>query len=187
MKRASPLLLAGFAFALLGGCSLTIDEEGLVGPDLHCSEAEKQCTIEQEAACVGLNNPDFGCSSVTCAPCYLNKATATCSPSSGECIIAACIGNWDNCDRTDSNGCEVDTNTDPNHCGECDEVCPERAHAEIRCGSARCYIRVCEDGFGDCNEDISDGCEMALLTSEEHCGDCNTPCAGECVDGTCES
>jgi len=187
MRHLVLALLGCLSASLFGACSLTIDEEALVGPNLNCSEVEKQCTVAGQAECVELNNPDFGCSGEGCAPCYLNKATATCGPPDGDCIIAACIGSWENCDRLDTNGCEVDLNTDPEHCGGCDDACPARAHAEIRCGSARCYIRVCDPGHGDCNEQITDGCETNLLTSEAHCGDCETPCAGQCVDGVCES
>ncbi len=184
-NHAPTLVLLGLGCASLGSCSLTIDETGLSGADLHCSETRKQCDLDGQAECVPLSSPDFGCSSVACAPCYLNKATATCSPATGECIIATCIGSWENCDGNEANGCETDTNTDADHCSDCDDPCPERAHADIRCGSARCYIRVCEDGFGDCNEELADGCETHLLTSEAHCGECGAPCPGRCSEGTC--
>lgn len=171
--RTAPLVLLSCLLAaslvLSPACSLTIDEEALQGPNLHCSEAEKQCDVDGQAECVPLENPDFGCSSVNCAPCYLHKATATCSPRSGECIVAACIGSWDDCDQLEANGCEVDLNSDPNNCGGCEEACPDRPHAEIRCGSARCYIRVCESGFLDCNEDVVDGCETELAVDSNGC------------------
>jgi hypothetical protein len=100
MKR----LLVAASCLLIGassGCSLTIDREGLAGPDLHCSEVEKECEVDEALACVAISSPDYGCSSETCAPCYLHKATATCAPQGGACIVAACVGAWENCDRTD--------------------------------------------------------------------------------------
>lgn len=183
--KGSLLVSLTAAFTAFGGCTLTIDRTALTGPDLQCSEAEKQCDVDGEPECVASDNPDFGCASPNCAPCYLNKATATCSPGTQACIVAACIGTWENCDRTDANGCEIDINTDPEHCGGCDAPCPAREHAEIRCGSARCYIRVCEEGFGDCNEELADGCETDLRGSPLHCGACGEPCAGSCQEGTC--
>lgn len=166
MKMHVATLTLGLA-VLAGGCSLTIDRDALAGP--NCTDAEKQCEVDGEMTCVQLKSPDFGCAQATCAPCYLNEATATCGPSAGECIVAACIGSWENCDRNDANGCEVDLNTDPEHCGGCGQDCPARPQAEMRCGSARCYIRVCEEGFLDCNDDPSDGCETNLAL---HPGGC---------------
>lgn len=169
MKRLLVAAAGCLLWGASGGCSLTIDREGLAGPDLHCSEVEKECEVDEALACVAVSNPDYGCSSETCAPCYLHKATATCAPHGGACIVAACVGSWENCDRTDDNGCEVDLSTDPDHCGGCGKECEDVPHAEVRCGSAQCYIRVCEDGFLDCNDSVADGCETDLSEEPEGC------------------
>lgn len=169
-------------------CTLTIDEEALSGGgegSLACGSNQKSCEIAGQTECVALNDPDYGCARVNCIPCNLNRAQPTCSPASGQCVIAACIGTWANCDRADSNGCEVDLNNDPDNCGGCGDACPDRPNAEVACGSARCYIRVCDDGFQDCNNDFADGCETDVTTSTDHCGDCDSPCAGTCEDGVC--
>lgn len=163
-------------------CTLTIDEEALSG---SCDSSQKACELAERLECVDLSDPDYGCARPSCIPCNLHKAQATCSPASGQCVIAACIGSWANCDRTDANGCEVNLNNDPSHCGRCGTACPSKPNAEVACGSARCYIRVCDDGFKDCNHNFDDGCETDVRVNVAHCGACDSPCAGTCEDGVC--
>lgn len=165
-RRLCPLLCV---LLWAGGCSLTIDREALAGPELNCSKVEKACEVGGVLECVSVTSPSYGCSDDTCAPCYLPKATTTCAPARGACIVAACVGSWENCDRIDDNGCEVDLNTDPEHCGACGRSCPPVAHAEVRCGSAQCYIRVCDDGFANCNGQVADGCETDLGEHPDGC------------------
>ncbi|MGB1275442.1 MAG: hypothetical protein ACPG77_06800 [Nannocystaceae bacterium] len=46
---------------------------------------------------------------------------------------------------------------------------------------------ACEDpGLGDCNANEDDGCETDLDHSQEHCGACDNPCDGMCVEGDCK-
>ncbi len=45
---------------------------------------------------------------------------------------------------------------------------------------------LCEPDRGDCNDDVSDGCEADLLSDLMHCGGCNSPCGWSCVEGVCE-
>jgi hypothetical protein len=66
----------------------------------------------------------------------------------------------------------ADTATDPNNCGGCDNVCSKldrKNVAEFGCANAKCTIRTCQPGYGDCSKqgttDInSDGCETDLRT-----------------------
>ena len=45
---------------------------------------------------------------------------------------------------------------------------------------------ACHPGFGDCNQQFPDGCEVDLVASEVHCGICFYDCGGgECVSGKC--
>ncbi len=188
MSRLTPKLLALLTAGALGACSLTIDETRLGGGSkIRCSDKEKACNVEGETRCVGLDDPSFGCSRRSCIPCSLPKATAICSPASGECVVGACHGTWDDCDGINSNGCEVNTADDVENCGRCGDRCPPVAHAEAACGSTSCYVRLCDDGYKNCNDDFEDGCEIDIRTDREHCGDCESACDGDCVDGVCQA
>jgi len=48
----------------------------------------------------------------------------------------------------------------------------------------------CSPGYGDCNANMVDGCEVFLLNNPQHCGACNVVCAlpnatAACVNGVC--
>jgi len=63
----------------------------------------------------------------------------------------------------------------------CAAPCPPMKNAMPACAGETCVFRACAAGFGCA------GCSENILTSEEHCGDCNSPCAlGEiCQNGVC--
>lgn len=64
------------------------------------------------------------------------------------------------CNRTLDDGCEVNTQTDPNHCGSCTTVCggnPPR-HVLPACRAGVCS-GVCASGWWDCDGDRANGCE----------------------------
>ncbi|MGC4079426.1 MAG: hypothetical protein QM702_20780 [Rubrivivax sp.] len=90
----------------------------------------------------------------------------------------------------------VNLDTDPNNCGRCRYRCPGQVIArpgKPSTGSPTCEHGdckyVCYPGYADCNDDIYDGCEVDLRSSQKHCGSCGTSCnvgAGQpCVDGVC--
>lgn len=94
-----------------------------------------------------------------------------------------CLYGYTQCDEI----C-IDTDTDENHCGDCDTVCaPDNASGE--CTDGTCGIGACTTGYGDCNEDALDGCET-VLDSAPNCGACGETCerpnaVGACVSGEC--
>lgn len=175
------------------GCSFTIDEHALSGgagsSALSCSPGEKQCSVGGEPICAERNDPEYGCARATCTPCIFAHAQASCSQVSGECFIGACIGSYADCDMREINGCETDLNRDVDNCRQCGSACREVPHANVACGSARCYILTCDPlgERGDCNARYEDGCEIDLESDALHCGQCGNPCAtGEsCVSGAC--
>lgn len=71
--------------------------------------------------------------------------------------------------------------------GACDAIIgiPDRKlGVHLSCDESKC---VCTDGYADCDGDPSDGCEVLLATSVEHCGACGHACNnGTCDDGACE-
>ena len=86
-------------------------------------------------------------------------------------------------------GC-VDTATDPANCGACGNACPAGTNQAATCTDGVCGV-MCAAGFGDCNDDPSDGCETDVNTDPTHCGACGAGCVApanapaQCVAGAC--
>jgi hypothetical protein len=64
-----------------------------------------------------------------------------------------------------------------NSCGSCG--------TNSICDNNKC---ICNDGFGDCNNNKGDGCEESLSNNNSHCGECNNLCGNnmECKNSQCE-
>ncbi len=103
------------------------------------------------------------------------------------CEAGSCVG----CpvgEEVCGNAC-VNIQTDPAHCGGCGQACDLTNVDQHGCVAGTCTVVTCDGGFGDCDGDASNGCEVDLLTSDVHCGVCNQACdtgAGEdCCGGSC--
>lgn len=72
----------------------------------------------------------------------------------------------------------VDTSADPDHCGACESPCVPTAGSIPFCASSRCVNAVCRPGFGNCDGIRTNGCEIDVDRSTEHCGRCDHPCEG---------
>ncbi len=120
--------------------------------------------------------------------CMVASGTAACV--AGACGVSACADGFANCDGDASNGCEVDTRTTLTHCGACGTVCPTPTNAAATCATGACGLR-CNDGFGDCDSDATNGCEVTLGSSTAHCGRCGAACPARanatttCGGGAC--
>jgi alpha-tubulin suppressor-like RCC1 family protein len=77
--------------------------------------------------------------------------------------------------------CE-DTQSDPNNCGACGDVCTF-AHASGECAAGEC-ANTCEAGWKDCDDEHLNGCE-ANLTSKRSCSDCGLTCGFACNAESC--
>lgn len=55
------------------------------------------------------------------------------------------------------------------------------------CIGGRCYLAACDADRGDCDRDLSNGCETDLSSTVDHCGACGRRCGGfdACVTGVC--
>lgn len=111
--------------------------------------------------------------------------TLSCSPSSASQVnetttaptsTDACIGASTRCGAT----C-VDINTDPDHCGRCDRVCPETPGGVASCVAGDCVFE-CLSGFEICGAEC-----VNINVDADHCGDCDIACEpGQvCASGTC--
>jgi hypothetical protein len=98
--------------------------------------------------------------------CVLSHATPDCA--AGQCVIASCSGGFADCDGADANGCEIDTDTNPDHCGACGVDC-----ASGSCSGGNCQS-VCGDGVIGGAEECDDG-------DTEPLDGCNPSCKYEMV------
>ncbi len=83
----------------------------------------------------------------------------------------------------------VDLTNDLNHCGQCDNACDFAHGAGILCVAGSCEMSGCQDGYGDCNADLADGCETPLGTTE-NCAACDDLCSfaqaqAACAEASC--
>jgi hypothetical protein len=95
-----------------------------------------------------------------------------------------CFGGNDGCYFADNGG-----NSGCGNASFCDsETCNgSYAHGTAACGTEtnECQLS-CSPGYANCNDQIADGCETNTSTDPQHCGDCFSPCAGDCVRGACQ-
>lgn len=132
--------------------------------------------------------------------CNLPHAISACEPTpSGtpiaRCIVKDCVAGWSDCDGNPANGCESSDKTDPTTCGGCGKKC-NSTNGVAGCVNGTCNL-LCNPGFGNCDNDIDNGCEVNLQTHVSNCGACGNACpaangtpictAGQCATGTCSS
>jgi hypothetical protein len=109
----------------------------------------------------------------------------------GRCVYACAPGLAD-CDGDAANGCEVALATTLAHCGACGRRC-DPPNATPRCEAGACAVASCGSGFGDCDGNATNGCEVALDGAAAHCGACGNACPARanafpgCVSGRCLS
>lgn len=160
-----------------------------------CDDADPNLYPGSTLPCRACNNQ--------CMPVNLNAGNASCGI--GACRVTApnCINGQPNpctpnpaspevCDGID-NDCDAlidelwDFLHDVNNCGHCGTVCPPRLHATPVCNNGTCGF-TCNSGYGNCNQNSTDGCETNLLTDEYNCGTCSHVCNPLfflCLNGQC--
>jgi len=77
------------------------------------------------------------------------------------------------------------TSTTAGNC--CGVACPAVANAMPGCIVGACGIGSCLPGFGDCDGNPANGCEVELATDAAHCGACRAACSSDrtCVGSSC--
>jgi len=174
------LALGGLlSLSVFATCSFVVDTDQLGNG--QCPSGSKLC----DNACVSLTLTKYSCAQNGCVPCPVAHATAICVM--GKCAVGACTGTYKDCNNDAVDGCEIDTDHDPMHCGSCDASPCVVPNATPDCSAGRCVVRSCNNGFGDCDMDATNGCETNVTSSSTHCGRCNTPCAAgtTCQTGVC--
>ena len=150
---------------------------------LKCNGGYYDCDGDTENGCETslLTNENCGACGKACGPgqtCRENPTT-----NQPECI---CEPGETLCGSTCAN-----LLTDPRHCGACGVSCavlgPNKNNVGT-CNYGSCVVE-CKQGFGDCNGDPSDGCEVNLSSDQRNCGGCGRTCdalAGQpCIGGQC--
>jgi Cys-rich repeat protein len=118
-------------------------------------------------------------------------ATAACDATARACLTR-CNGGFEDCNLNPLDGCEAAPATDVRHCGGCGREC-RLANATSQCAGGRCAIAACAPGWGDCDGNATNGCEVNLESSTFHCGMCGRACpvrsgaTPSCAAGACRS
>lgn len=188
MNRRTPMLRVAIAVGLLAwmfSCTFTVDLEPLT--DEQCPPDQKACGEK----CVSKRSPSTGCALPGCAPCSIPNASATCGPN-GQCLIAACVEPYRNCDTELENGCEVNIQFSVVYCGSvsCDEQANQGCNppnAQRGCSGGKCAIGSCNEGYLDCDGQVANGCEVNASSDRLHCGSCIAVCANgqKCANRKC--
>ncbi len=171
----------------------------------HCGSCGDACTAGQvcnggtcEGECsAGLTQCGSDCVDVQTDPMHCGDCDTACPADSGAAGVCAagtcrvaCEPSVRDCNgdlgASDGDGCETPVETDPENCGACRRTC-EYDNSVSACVASDCVITMCDDGFGDCDGVVSNGCESEVGSDPFNCGACGTVCAaGEgCFSGTC--
>jgi hypothetical protein len=132
-------------------------------------------------------NPTNGCETSTgtdpanCGSCghVCNLANATAGCSGGGCTVSSCNAGFQNCDNQPSNGCEINTNTDPANCGGCFHQCFV-PNGTPGCGGGNCTVASCNGGYANCDGNVANGCEVQTTNDNNNCGSCGHACVPAC-------
>lgn len=119
--------------------------------------------------------------------CILPNAASICVGAG--CSVGLCSTGYADCDGAAANGCETHTAIDPTSCGACGNVCA-LPNAVAGCAAGGCTVAACNPGWGDCDGNAANGCEVDLTSSYGNCGTCGNVCTtangtGTCAGGSC--
>uniref|UniRef100_A0A383VJN3 Tryptophan synthase alpha chain n=1 Tax=Tetradesmus obliquus TaxID=3088 RepID=A0A383VJN3_TETOB len=113
--------------------------------------------------------------------CALANADSSCV--AGKCAIASCNPGFYSCDNNQNNGCETDVMNSARDCGSCSNNCAAAPKVKsATCASGSCVISTCNTGFGNCNGNVTNGCETSIASDIYNCGACGTSCMQQHVD-----
>ncbi len=136
---------------------------------LSCGAGKADCDSSAANGCETFTNDDIDNCGGCMQPCAPADATGQCS--GGSCEVAGCDPGFENCNGEHDDGCEVNLNSDPLHCGSCANVC-STLNGTAGCSGGTCTI-ACATGYDDCDDNVDNGCEVNVDISALHCGGCS--------------
>ncbi|MFI5297784.1 MAG: hypothetical protein ACHREM_06755, partial [Polyangiales bacterium] len=139
-----------------------------------CSSGFADCDLNAADGCEINTQTDMSNCGACKSICGYSNASATCA--GGSCNFGACNPGYVDCNKSLTDGCEINTTSDANNCGACNNVCTY-ANAGAVCTTSACAMAACNPGFSDCDGLSSDGCEVYLPTDKSNCGTCGNDCA----------
>jgi hypothetical protein len=153
----------------------------------QCAAGFGDCNRRGDDGCeVDLQRDTASCGACgAMCPTPANASAATCA--AGRCGFT-CTAGFADCDTDASNGCEVDLRVSAAHCGLCGNACPMRPNTNAPgCRAGRCDT-ACAAGFGDCDGNPDNGCEVNLARDPNHCSACGMRRAEVCdgADSDCD-
>jgi len=162
---------------------------------LTCDRTHKDCDNDQKTCETDLETV------ASCGACYqtcaqTNTTGASCSNWPLFQCTSSCVSPFLDCDGNKgtpgSNGCEVNSSTDPANCGACLAACSDN-NITRSCVGSSCESGVCNGGYADCdNNKRLNGCEINLTNDVSNCNACGRVCSTyginrSCISGSCEN
>jgi hypothetical protein len=165
-----------------GACGTACAENQVCGLSqclTSCPEDMTGC----DGSCVDLQTDPMHCGTCEGACAAGDNAHATCT--AGQCGVE-CDAGFASCD-IDPTDCEINVDSDPANCGECNKGCIARANAAPSCAAGVCGLGDCNAGFVDCDGFEETGCEIDTMSDEDNCNNCGMACPNTqfCVAGAC--
>ena len=147
--------------------------------DLACSGHAKKVTLLCDGSNRWANNGTCGTNQLCDSSAGVNQGT--CSP-----VVAACAASQPGdvvCDGLDRVRCGPDLVS-----SAIVETCVDATRGFATCVGGICGLS-CYGSSGNCDGNLSNGCETAILTSTSNCGDCGKTCSGNhvAIPTTCSS
>lgn len=153
--------------------------------DCTCSYTQVSCPIigcpANYCAGVGSNTPytyptscQKTCSGGSCVDCTCTATAGTPCTQAQRCqdgVCMLCSGTWRNCNFVSTDGCEMDTNSNPDNCGGCGVSCPS-------CGATCSGDQLTSGGTRGCS---SGGCICSGSTTSI----CDSNHLKYCSAGSC--
>ena len=167
----------------------------------HCGNCETVCSSGQKCAagkcvcsltgttqcgnaCIDLTGDAKNCGK--CANECKAPANASAKCDSSTCGFT-CTTDFKDCNAKPDDGCEINTASDKDNCGDCKKPCMPIDKGEVGCEKGACSVASCKMGFGNCDNDAKNGCETDLSADPKNCGMCAKACGATqlCVANAC--
>ncbi|MFO0606731.1 MAG: fibrinogen-like YCDxxxxGGGW domain-containing protein [Polyangiales bacterium] len=194
-------------FANCDGMSANGCEVNVRGDDAaNCGACGNTCRFANAAATCAMGVCAMGACAAGYADCDMNPANgcetntgadnANCGMcgracAAGQVCAAGSCGSSCGGGTTACSGDCVNTMIDPANCGRCGNAC-RLANASVNaCSGGACVVGGCNAGFGDCDSNPSNGCEVNVRGADaNNCGGCAVRCAfpnaaATCAAGSC--